>query len=130
MQGVAKQLARDSSNEGDERGVVHIAPGQMLPASRVVQLIPKIAVAAVPQKMHQACRDCKTNGDGPIGFKPSSTIQTQRRHRTERPRLFLNDSFPLLKTKKIHHLKLLKTNAGSIFFQNGLPDCENDRQEL
>ena len=75
VQRIPKKHPRQSRNHRDQRGMVHISPGQVLPAGRVVQFIPKIAVAAVPDKMNEARRDGKTDADGLVGFEPSSAIQ-------------------------------------------------------
>src|SRR5512135_571366 len=95
--------------------MVHISPGKMLPARRVVQLIPKIAVAAVPQEMNETGRDRKTHGDCLFSFEPFSAIQTDGAHRFERACFLLDDCFPFSYTNEIHDVSLLWSNEGSIF---------------
>src|SRR5579863_10451692 len=95
--------------------MIDISPGKVLAASRVVQLIPKIAVAAVPQEMNKAGRHLETHGNYLLGFKPFHAIRTDRAHRIERSRFLLDDRFPLSHRNEIHVLSLLEPKAGPIF---------------
>ena len=76
------RVARESSDHGDQRGLVHIPPGQMLPAGRVIQFIPKISVAAIPQEMNEAGRRSQNpwQWPGPVRSKlPRATLTSERR---------------------------------------------------
>jgi hypothetical protein len=67
----------------------------MLPASRVVQFVPKISVAAVPQEMNEARCGCKTHRNGLFRFNPLLTIQADGAYRFKCACFFLDDGLPL-----------------------------------
>ena len=53
---VAEQRAGHAGDEGHQRRVVHVSPGEMLATSGVVEFVAEISVAAVAEEMNHAGR--------------------------------------------------------------------------
>src|SRR4029077_17080166 len=114
MQRIAEQHSRQASNDGYQRGLIHVSPGEMLSANRVIQLVPKISVASVPQEMNGASRNGKTNRDDLLRFKPIPAKQADLARGLKRACFLLHNGLPLSQSNEIHDLNLPWSKVESI----------------
>ena len=61
---VAENVARNPGDDGYQRWLVHVAPGEMLAAGHIVKLVAKNAVMIDPGKLDEQLRDGQTREHG------------------------------------------------------------------
>ncbi len=77
-EGVSEHGAVDVDEKGDERGLVNIAPGEVIAAGNVVELVAEVAVAVVEVDMEEQLGECDEPDDQHAAGEERSVVAAGR----------------------------------------------------